>query len=899
MSIVSIPDKLFFGPLQLLFDLILSAARYTITKNFFLLIAMLCLAVNMLVLVLWRRAEVYRTELRRRPSPGPDGKRPGFPVSAWLAIRDSLPLLVDIPFLIVAYRYFSGMEILQGVSSGPFSDLGAPDALLRVSGHTLNLLPVALTLVGILCAFIYTWGRPLKDKVICYLKVALALALLYRAPAALTLYWTVNNLFWLCIVILYRIASPRKACAALCSTLGLSILAFICLNTHSMHIIMAILLAVVVVLQLPLCLLLIRKRPLHLFEGKETRNDRLLFITGCAFLTLFVGALIPLNVIQSSPEDFVDASNFHTSLLYVLSSTLLAAGTFLVWPSIYYHLSPKGARKYWGLAMAIFSVVAVVDYQFFGNGYGLISSEFIYESRMILHMKQILINLLAVAAAAGIILLAWKKAREILRLAGFVACLSILAMSVTGAISIQGSYRRLLSTSRAGDEQTEISFPLDKSGRNVMVVMLDRAMGRFIPYIMQEKPELQERFSGFTYYANTLSYGSHTNVGTPGLFGGYEYTPLEMCRRSDELLADKHNEALKVMPLLFLENGYDVTICDPPYAGYKQVPDLSIFDEWPEINRFITMTDDAIEDKAMLQHCDEVRQRNFFCYSLFRSAPVFLHAVLYNNGQYNEIGASWTQVTSGLSKARGMNYGFMKYYSVLSNFPEYTGVRDEGKDTFLMINNMTPHQPTLLQEPDYTPAMLVNNTAYETGKTILRQSLDGSTLEMTTAHQVKHYHANMATMLKLADWFDYLRENGVYDNTRIILVSDHGFRMDGLFDLKLGPQNKQDMHYFCPLLMVKDFDSTGFTVDDSTFMTNADTPLLALNGLVEDPVNPFTGKALSDATKYLPEQLVAYEGSVRPDYNNGTTFDELTWYANRNNIFDLSAWRYVGTEPNG
>lgn len=36
----------------------------------------------------------------------------------------------------------------------------------------------------------------------------------------------------------------------------------------------------------------------------------------------------------------------------------------------------------------------------------------------------------------------------------------------------------------------------------------------------------------------------------------------------------------------------------------------------------------------------------------------------------------------------------------------------------------------------------------------------------------------MAAMLRLGEWFDYLREEGVYDNTRIILVSDHGYRLE-------------------------------------------------------------------------------------------------------------------------
>ena len=47
--------------------------------------------------------------------------------------------------------------------------------------------------------------------------------------------------------------------------------------------------------------------------------------------------------------------------------------------------------------------------------------------------------------------------------------------------------------------------------------MLDRAISMYVPYILNEKPELQEQFSGFTFFPNTISFGATTNIGTPGL----------------------------------------------------------------------------------------------------------------------------------------------------------------------------------------------------------------------------------------------------------------------------------------------------------------------------------------------------------------------------------------------
>ena len=89
------------------------------------------------------------------------------------------------------------------------------------------------------------------------------------------------------------------------------------------------------------------------------------------------------------------------------------------------------------------------------------------------------------------------------------------------------------------------------------------------------------------------------------------------------------------------------------------------------------------------------------------------------------------------------------------------------------MSNDATHSPCLLQEPDYTPSDSVDNSAYDTDM-VSRYTVDGKTMQMTTEDQVTHYHVNISSFAVLGDWFDYLRENGVYDNTRIILVADHG-----------------------------------------------------------------------------------------------------------------------------
>ena len=150
----------------------------------------------------------------------------------------------------------------------------------------------------------------------------------------------------------------------------------------------------------------------------------------------------------------------------------------------------------------------------------------------------------------------------------------------------------------------------------------------------------------------------------------------------------------------------------------------------------------------------------------------------------------------------------------------------------------------------------------------------------------------MAALLKIADWLDYLKLQGCYDNTRIIIVADHGFPYEGFPEYALA--NDASATSNMPLFMVKDFNrqgslytshdfmtnadtpfnAKGFSVSDE-FMTNADAPAIAVEGLVDDPVNPFTGNMITDDIKSLPYQTVVTGDGI---------------YIVHDNILDINNW---------
>lgn len=149
----------------------------------------------------------------------------------------------------------------------------------------------------------------------------------------------------------------------------------------------------------------------------------------------------------------------------------------------------------------------------------------------------------------------------------------------------------------------------------------------------------------------------------------------------------------------------------------------------------------------------------------------------------------------------------------------------------------------------------------------------------------------MAALKKMGEWLDYLRENDVYDNTRIIIVSDHGRNLSQIDELKL--DSGEDLMSYMSLLLVKDFNSNEFKTSNE-FMTIADVPLLATEGIIEKPVNPFTNKAMNNEEKFSHRQFVADITGTKywkTNINNGNTFLPSKWLSVSDDATDKSNWK--------
>jgi membrane protein insertase Oxa1/YidC/SpoIIIJ len=808
------------------------------------------------------------------------------------SLRSAFGLLVQVPFFIAAYLFISKLAVLQGTPFLFIRDLGVPDGLLPLGtrGANINVLPVLMTLINCAAGAVYTKGFSVREKIQIYGTALVFLVLLYNTPSALVLYWTLNNIFSLIKNILQKTPGAKRIVfVVLC---GFTVF----LNGYLLFFHTGALSK-----RLTVCFVTIAACLLYAANGffircfddiyadlyhKQAGRCRLtVFLLVLFNLLLLSGAVIPLSLIASSPQEFSFIEPYRSPFPIVLDAFLQAAGIFVFLPVCLYALLSRRVKTLLTLLLATLLSVALVNVFFMQGNYGNISNVLTFENPALIipPEKLKIISVMAFfATLLGTLLLFTKLSPNI-----FIQCYGVLAFSL-GTFSLYNAYG--IQKTFAGYTEQEIRsatrssydgvYTFSETGKNVLVIMLDRAISGYTPFLFAEKPGLYDTFSGFTWYPNTVSLGPNTLLGVPPLYGGYEYAPEEMQRRDSEPLVEKHNEALIMLPRLFAENEWAARVMDPPWANYSWIPDISIYAPYPAVNARNIIGDrttalwrarginEEYQHLPLINAADELHKK-LFRFSLFKFAPAFMRFFIYDNGDW---------LLPILDDGEQISRTLINEYAALDMLPEITAVTKEKKNTFTSMSSGLTHTPELLRLPDYTLATDVSRK--EEGGGPFRDD--------------KNYHVSMASFLLLGEWFQFLKDNNVYDNMRIIIVSDHGADEKNDLPGNITLPGGESLNSYNALLMVKDFNAKGNLKTDDTFMTNADVPGLSVEGLIENPANPFTGRPLITA-KQNGVFVVTTAASWRPKAHLKNTFRirKNDWLFVKDNIFKTDNWRSV------
>ena len=317
-----------------------------------------------------------------------------------------------------------------------------------------------------------------------------------------------------------------------------------------------------------------------------------------------------------------------------------------MWPLFLYLLFSKRFRAILVVAGGISLIIALVNVFLFPVGTGEISRTLQFTDGA--HFSQSLsVSLIHWCTIAGLItvflvLISRRQYRFVVPFLGILVA-GIIVFSGIRAFTIHNGYTKLAAIMEQETELTDTDLnpvlSLSKNGTNVVLIMLDKAVGAYLPLVLEEKPDLIQSLDGFVFYPNALSFGEKTIMGAPPLFGGYEYTPAGMNERPEIPMVEKHNEALLVLPELFRRAGYETLITDAPFVNYEWVADPSFFRSrgFTAENLKGKYTSRYLEEylpELDISEPDQIVRRNMIFFSLLTASPSLFRGAVYNDGRY-------------------------------------------------------------------------------------------------------------------------------------------------------------------------------------------------------------------------------------------------------------------------
>ncbi len=419
---------------------------------------------------------------------------------------------------------------------------------------------------------------------------------------------------------------------------------------------------------------------------------------------------------------------------------------------------------------------------------------------------------------------------------------------------------------------------------NVVVLVLDTFQTDIFRDIVRKDAALRESFDGFTYFRNALSGSDGTIVSVPNMLTGALYD------NSEPYLDFVRSSFLGTsLPKTLTEYGFSVEL-------YPIVP-CSVYRDFSGVKP---------TGKRMRNWKAFAREQAFLAdLALFRCAPFIAKPLIYNRQQWllsplveriQRPRRAGNEARDGGERAPGA--GGLRYAKEFENAVKLAPyLRDE-----YFINRMV------------TTSGVVKNT-----DTFRFYHLSGLHLQLVTDENLERAalrprRADMlrqgAGVLKLAVMFlDRLRQLGVYDNSLIFIVADHG---SGVGDAKVnvsplaagfnrrGPYRGNFGSFKAaglPLVLVKRMNASGGLATSDAPVCLGDIPATVADELGLDA--KFPGTSMFRLKENEPRERI-YRAFVGPQEDveylaplyeyavNGFSWDDASW-SETGKVYDARA----------
>ena len=817
--------------------------------------------------------------------------------SPFLAMRSSIGFFLQIPFFFAAYHFLSHFEPLQGVAFMGLADLSKPDEMFHIGGFAINVMPILMTVINLVSALVYTQNMSRKDKIQLYGMAALFLVLLYDAASGLVLYWTFNNIFSLCKNIVYDlyhrfgrktiesikqrfpkhkatnevfpqssfmsgylvflwgisaifallssnqmdlISDATKVQLSFISDIGFVLTGFACLvelvllkvwkhhkvllafsllvlyyglntwfkwqftgaNRHYFALIAGLLFLIPVIglthLRCNLNMLLMR--------GKNAIG---LYTPAVSWLIILVTAYLPIQAFCTAPELFSPTADV---LALLLKYSLIGIVFFWVLDKVFKFFNAENfAGYFFSLLTLLFTIYAFL----LPMDVGTIDAFQISDPTPLYLTKNLLVDFVVlILFFAGFIWLTRQGKVTLIRNVFIICCVLGLGSSTLSLWQSRGQWQ-------TESDSTTVTLPsyndrllgFSKDKTNIVVVMLDAFSGSHIDILFNEYPELKDQYRGFVWYRNMLASGDSTVSSLPSIICGEKCAPWSLNENeTDKSLAEKINRYYAETLNKFGPQ-FDIAIHERNWLEPNRLSDL-VHDDILAI-RF--MGDSYLN--RYLQTNDITMGRGssdsfLLAVSLFNSVPWSMKNLVYKDGRWieNLMPKSDTLVVRALRE-----YAFIDGLADLSN-------TNASKATYKFFDNEITHHPWLMDA----------KTCTVSAKPKIYKTRQDNADELHLANE-------MCALKALSRWINWMKSEGIFDNTMIILVSDHDGMDSDIIGKVFGSPYKGMVGKPNPLLLVKHLGRSG---NKDVEINDMPLSLTDVSKLIDNDLNiqPFTGR---------------------------------------------------------
>ncbi|RKX93307.1 MAG: hypothetical protein DRZ90_12960 [Spirochaetes bacterium] len=591
--------------------------------------------------------------------------------------------------------------------------------------------------------------------------------------------------------------------------------------------------------------------PVHRRIEPASKTQNTVLILSGAFLSVFFLFLAPLMTFAVSP------SELSTSLPDFITSTLITFLLALIAGSVLYLLFRK-RRQSLGRILLFLTISSVIYYYLLPTDFGLLDANVLMKEGNFDSLSPgfYVLDFLVLTVL-------WWISGILFRIRSntVVAGLAILLLGVTVefTVSLAGGKTDSSMNTAAGESlpaESDRVHSFSRTEKNVILFIPDMFNGGYLQSIKEERPDIIEKLTGFTWYPDTTAVSSYTITSMPALLAGNNYTPEGMNNQPGSnwaKLSAVYDEAL--VPLV--EKGWNVSLTDPFWkVSSEQKEKLNVthsklyYPYWSFLNGIDTSHLIEAEDSTVLTML-----------GVLSSAPYFLKRAVYSDGNWVVIPNTDILASAALTVEK--LYAYLDLLPVISR-------TDSEKPTFKYIHSKMTHHPHAIDADGN-----IRFDAYP--DPLIKSSIQGRGA----------YFAAKEFLILLTNFTDWLKSEEIYNNTMIVVVADHGNR-EG--DDPTTPEDIESvmgqkvvysrMH---PLLMVKEFADNSDFNEDLQLMSNGD-----VMELISQAID------LKEAGYYEIDRPLSYS-NIKTDhkmFSNRSSVDYQVWQV-EDSIFETENWKVL------